>query len=206
MKEFKFVMNEYENVCYVFVDVNQSPVDTIHLIETEGRITGNMVKQWTPQSVITKNMFGFGSNLDTIKEEYNLHYDKVLDRINFGHLLKLPDLVGGYILDINCNNISKVDAMTHNDRFGIVKTHDQVKGMAAFCTLSQILPVFNEGWEPDWDKTTIKHCIHTVEGELVTFTTFECRRLLAFKTEEKARLFLKEKIDLINDLRKAMII
>jgi hypothetical protein len=69
--------------------------------------------------------------------------------------------------------------------------------MAAFCEVSQILPVFNEGWEPDWDRTTIKHCIQTVGGELVTFATFECRRLLAFKTEEKAQLFLKEKIDLI---------
>jgi hypothetical protein len=38
-----------------------------------------------------------------------------------------------------------------------------------------------------------------VEGRLVIFTTFECRRLLAFKTDEKAQLFLKEKIDLINN-------
>jgi hypothetical protein len=54
--------------------------------------------------------------------------------------------------------------------------------------------------------TTIKHCIQTVEGELVTFATFECRRLLAFKTEEKAKLFLKEKIDLINDLRQCYVL
>ena len=209
MKEFKFVTNEYENVCYVFVDVNKPPIDTIHLIETKGRITGNMVKQWTPQSVITKSMFGFGSNLDTIKEEYNLHYDKVLERIKFGHLLKLPDLVGGYILDINCNNISKVDAMIHTDRFGIVKTHDQAKGMAAFCTISQILPIFNEGWEPDWSTTedTIKQCIRTFEdGSIHVYGTFDYRSFLAFETEEKANLFLKEKIDLITDLSKAGII
>jgi hypothetical protein len=31
MKEFKFIMNEYENVCYVFVDVNMPPVDTLHV-------------------------------------------------------------------------------------------------------------------------------------------------------------------------------
>jgi hypothetical protein len=122
------------------------------------------------------------------KEEYNLHYDKVLDRINFGHLLKLPDLVGGYILDINCNNISKVDAMTHNDRFGIVKTHDQVKGMAAFCTLSQILPVFNEGWEPDWTDGTPKSCIETVGGDIHTAFYFNYANFLAFETQEKAKL------------------
>jgi hypothetical protein len=44
--------------------VNTPPIDTIHLIETKGQITGNMIKQWTPQSFITKSMFGFGSNLD----------------------------------------------------------------------------------------------------------------------------------------------
>jgi hypothetical protein len=42
--------------------------------------------------------------------------------------------------------------------------------------------------------------------KLVTFATFECRRFLAFETEKKAKLFLKEKIDLINDLRKAIMI
>jgi hypothetical protein len=40
---------------------------------------------------------------------------------------------------------------------------NQVKGMAAFCTLSQILPIFNEGWEPNWDEETIKYRIRTYE-------------------------------------------
>jgi hypothetical protein len=206
MKEFKFVMNEYENVCYVFVDVNMPPIDTLHLIETKGRITGNMVKQWTPQSVITKNMFGFGSNLDMIKEDYNLHYDEVLDRIDFGHLLKFPDLVGGFILDINCNKISEIGAMIHDDRFGIVKTHDQAKGMAAFCTLSQILPIYNEGWEPQHSYETMKWCIQTSDHGINIYRTYLYNALLTFKTEEKAELFLKEKIDLITDLSKAGII
>jgi hypothetical protein len=33
MKEFKFVLNEYKNVCYVYVDVNKPPVDTMYLTQ-----------------------------------------------------------------------------------------------------------------------------------------------------------------------------
>jgi hypothetical protein len=50
MKEFKFVINEYKNVCYVFVDVNMPPVDTLHLIENKCQVTGNSIKEWMPQS------------------------------------------------------------------------------------------------------------------------------------------------------------
>jgi hypothetical protein len=38
------------------------------------------------------------------------------------------------------------------------------------------------------------------------YGTFDFRSFLAFETEEKAMLFLKEKIDLITDLSKAGII
>jgi hypothetical protein len=33
--------------------------------------------------------------------------------------------------------------------------------MVAFCELSQILPIFNEGWNPDWSKNYEKWCIKT---------------------------------------------
>jgi hypothetical protein len=39
--KFKFIMNEYKNVCYVFVDVNMPPVDTLHLIESKCQVTGD---------------------------------------------------------------------------------------------------------------------------------------------------------------------
>jgi hypothetical protein len=51
MKEFKFVMNEYKNVCYVFVDVNMPPVDTLHLIENKCQVTGNSIKEWILESL-----------------------------------------------------------------------------------------------------------------------------------------------------------
>jgi hypothetical protein len=33
----------------------------------------------------------------------------------------------------------------------VTYTHDQAKGNAALCELSHILPVYNEGWKPEWE-------------------------------------------------------
>jgi hypothetical protein len=59
--------------------------------------------------------------------------------------------------------IAITDLRTDEDRFGIVNTLEQARGMVAFCELSHILPVFNEGWEPNWNEETIKHGIRTFE-------------------------------------------
>jgi hypothetical protein len=40
-------------VCYVFVDVNMPPVDTLHLIESKGQVTGDSIKKWMPQLYLT---------------------------------------------------------------------------------------------------------------------------------------------------------
>ena len=212
MKEFKFVMNEYENVCYVFVDVNMPPVDTLHLIENKGRVTGDLIKKWIPQSITVKSMLGYGPNLDMLKESYNEHYDTIKDELNESYLkslLKLPEKITGFYLHSGLNEISKVGQASNENRFGVVYSNEQAKGIAAYCELSQILPVFNEGWKPDWSTTedTIKQCIRTFEnGAIQVYGTFDFRSFLAFETEEKAMLFLKEKIDLITDLSKAGII
>jgi hypothetical protein len=87
-----------------------------------------------------------------------------------------------------------------------VYSEEQAKGMAAFCEASQILPIYNEGWEPDWSTTDDKWFIQTINNKLKVYCTFEFHRFLVFETEEKARLFLKEKIDLITNLSKAGII
>ena len=208
MEKFKFIMNEYKNVCYVFVDVNMPPVDTLHLIESKGRVTGNLIKKWVPQLTITKSMLGYyNTNLDKVKELYNTYYDTIVDELNESYikdLLKLPDSISGYYLDHHCNEIAITDLRTDEDRFGIVNTLEQARGMVAFCELSHILPVFNEGWEPNWNEETIKHGIRTFEdGAIQTYGTFGYPAFLAFETEEKAELFLKEKIDLITDLSKA---
>ena len=209
MKEFKFVNNEYKNVCYVFVDVNMPPVDTLHLIENKCQVTGNSIKEWMPQLYITKELLGFGSNLDMLKEHYNEHYETVVDELNKFYkkrLLELPEKLDGFYLDHDSKRILRAETRVEDYRFGVANTLEQAKGMAAFCTLSQILPAFNEGWESDFGDGKMKWCIKTAEGKVKVVAYYICSHFLAFETEEKAKLFLKEKIDLITVLSKAKII
>jgi hypothetical protein len=42
----------------------------------------------------------------------------------------------------------------------------------------------------------MKWCIKTAEGKVKVVAYYICSHFLAFETEEKAKLFLKEKIDL----------
>jgi hypothetical protein len=58
----------YNSHLTLFVDVNMPPVDTIHLIETEGLVTGNLIKKWVPQSITNKSMLGYyNTNIDKVK-------------------------------------------------------------------------------------------------------------------------------------------
>jgi hypothetical protein len=162
-----------------------------------------------PQLYITKELLGFGSNLDMLKEHYNEHYDTVVDELNKFYkkrLLELPEKVDGFYLDHDLNKITKVARVAHDERFGVAYSEEQAKGMAAFCELSQILPIFNEGWNPDWSKNYEKWCIKTTNLGINVTGYNHIPHFLAFKTKEKAELFLKEKIDLITDLSKAKII
>jgi hypothetical protein len=42
------------------------------------------------------------------------------------------------------------------ERFGVAYSEEQAKGIQAFCELSQILPIFNEGWESDFGDGKMK--------------------------------------------------
>jgi hypothetical protein len=154
-------------------------------------------------------MLGCSTNLDILKERYNEHYDTLVDELNKSYLkrlMNLPDSITGFYLHSGLNEISKVGRASHDNRFGVVYSEKQAKGMVAYCELSQILPVFNEGWEPQHSYETMKWCIQTSDHGINIYSTYLYNALLTFKTEEKAELFLKERIDLITDLSKAGII
>ena len=207
MKEFKFITNEYKSVCYVFIDVNRPPIDTLILLDRKDDKHG-CVSVWMSCRDAMQTMMSIRTNeLDNVKEFYNQNYEEIYEEVCPKYLLELPDIISGYYLDHNCNEIAITDLRTDEDRFGIANTLEQARGMTAFCELSHILPVFNGGWEPNWDEETIKHRIRTYEdGAIQVCCTFGYPAFLAFETEEKAKLFLKEKIDLITDLSKAGII
>jgi hypothetical protein len=57
-------------------------------------------------------------------------------------LLELPEKLDGFYLDHDSKRILRAETRVEDYRFGVANTLEQAKGMAAFCTLSQILPAF----------------------------------------------------------------
>ena len=207
MEKFKFVMNEYKNTCYVFMGLEQDPVDTLSLVETEDDENGGVKRGWMPQSYSVQNLLcKLTEDLDAVKEFYNENYEEICENLFSKGLFEFPEVINGFCLDQDSNRIIKVGGLTKYDRFGIVKTHKQAKGIQAFCELSQILSIFNEGWEPDWNDLNHKWSIRTTDSGIKILHHFTTPVFLSFETKEKAELFLKGKINLITDLSNARII
>jgi glutamate formiminotransferase len=49
-------------------------------------------------------------------------------------------------------------------RAGVAYSGEQAKGIAAFCELSHILPIFNEGWESDFGDGKMNYIGRTIAG------------------------------------------
>ena len=59
---------------------------------------------------------------------------------------------------------------------------------------------YNEGWQPDWNDTSLKHIIYMkVEGgwNFLIDSRSKYPRVLHFKSEEKAKKFIKEQKELL---------
>jgi hypothetical protein len=204
-------MNEYKNVCYVYVDVNKPPIDTMyltqHLERNKPHEAGEIKSGWTPQCFQIKNILNFRTaSIEKMKNFYNEFYDEIYDTFFPKDLLKFPEVISGYYVSNIVGGIMVSGEVREKYRVGVAYSGEQAKGIQAFCELSQILPIFNEGWESDFGDGKMKWCIKTAEGKVKVVAYYICSHFLAFETEEKAKLFLKEKIDLITDLSKAKII
>jgi hypothetical protein len=207
MEKFKFEMNGYKNICYVFRDLEQEPIDTLSLIETKNDDTVNLEKGWIPQSYFVQRLLcDFKEDLDAVKEFYNDNYDEICENLFPEDLLKLPEVISGYYVSNISGGIMPFSEAGGKYRVGVAYSDKQAKGVAAFCELSQILPIFNEGWEPDWNKNYEKWCIKTTSLGINVTGYNHIPHFLSFETKEKAELFLKGKINLITDLSNARII
>ena len=206
-KEFKFKMNEYKDVIHVFIDSREKPVDSIHFMEHNDRGQDTMVSGWIPQNCDVDNMLcRLSSTTDEIKEFYNNNYDKICDVVYPEELLKQAIKINGFYLDSVSNDIRIKNKAMYDDRFGIVHTHDQATGVVAFCYATHILARVNQGWEPDWTAPNSKWCVQSVKCKIVVKRVFYTSCFLAFETEKKAELFLKEYKQLIVNLSNAGII
>lgn len=56
---------------------------------------------------------------------------------------------------------------------------------------------YNEGWQPNYKNKETKYTIYTWSGLLTDGETFDCNRILCFKTEEIRDKFLEEQRELL---------
>lgn len=110
--------------------------------------------------------------------------------------------IKGYWVD-NDSEISKVlNAPFDKGNKNVFKTKEQAQASIALAQLSQLMAVYNRGWEPDWTtpnelKTTI---VFSNEEIFIDTRTYN-RVFLAFKEEGIAVEFLKNFRDLIEQAK-----
>ena len=82
----------------------------------------------------------------------------------------------------------------------IFKYQEQAESMIAYAQLTQLmaLPCFNGDWKPKWTNVELKYFIYSDGEKLVIGNCYSYHKFLAFRSREKAEIFLELYKDLIN--------
>lgn len=133
-----------------------------------------------------------------MKVEIEIPDGHEIDQITFKPIVKpLPktweelETVKGFYID----EYRDVEAYLGNPpslhNKNIFATKEQAEASIALAQLSQLIRVYNNGWEPDWgDKTEKKHAIYFHFDLLQIATIYNSRNFLTFKTTKLAEHFL----------------
>ena len=80
------------------------------------------------------------------------------------------------------------------------KYQEQTESMVAYAQLTQLmaLPCFNGDWKPKWTNVELKYFIYSDGEKLVIGNCYSYHKFLAFRSREKAEIFLELYKDLIN--------
>jgi len=85
-------------------------------------------------------------------------------------------------------------------RRGRFATEKQAKSALAAAQLSQLMAVYNDGWEQDWSQSTVlKNVIYRRRNTIAADKFYENYEFLAFKTAELRDEFLKNFEPLIKE-------
>lgn len=99
--------------------------------------------------------------------------------------------LGGDIVHIQDTQASRKSAM-------LFKNRDQAKAVMALGMLSQLMPVWNEGWEPNWkDDSQEKFAIVFLNEKPQLLCIYRSKQFVCFKTKKIAKEFLNEFVDVI---------
>lgn len=81
----------------------------------------------------------------------------------------------------------------------VFNTEKQALSTLAKAQLSQLMAVYNEGWEVNWEDGSTKYCIERYENELKYSEFMYTYQFLAFKSKELANEFLTNFEQLIKE-------
>jgi uncharacterized protein (TIGR02145 family) len=126
------------------------------------------------------------------KSEYPKSWEEAFEgkTINGYYITAALSQIQNYSLS---KNIGKYNA-------NVFKYQEQAESALAYAQLTQLmaLPCFNGDWKPKWNNVELKYFIHSDGEKLVIGNCYSHHKFLAFRSREKAEIFLEFYKDLIN--------
>lgn len=111
-------------------------------------------------------------------------------------------IIRGYYITAACSQIQNYSLSKNSGKYNInvFKYQEQAESALAYAQLTQLmaLPCFNGDWKPSWDNKYLKYCILCEKQKLTVNPSYTHKQFLAFKSEEKAKIFLDLYKDLID--------
>lgn len=104
--------------------------------------------------------------------------------------------IKGWFIDID-SNIEAYGGRAVDDNKNIFRDTKYVKSALALAQISQLLPYYDSN--VDWNRSAVKHCIMRKGNEIIIDTWQSSYHLLAFKSREEAKRFLKYNEQLVKD-------
>ena len=98
---------------------------------------------------------------------------KLANNTTGGYVIKLPELLN-----------------SSYEQYSIFKTEKQVQSALAMAQLSQLMAVYNDGWEPNWGDTNYKWSLDRDRNKIVSILSSHEYKLLTFKEVEIRDEFL----------------
>jgi hypothetical protein len=104
--------------------------------------------------------------------------------------------IEGYYTGANCC-IGFAGCNTYKENKNTFATKEQAEASIALAQLSQLIKVYNDGWEPDWTDDEFKFCIYFIRNSITSQSLQNIKVFLSFKDAEIRDLFLENFRELI---------
>ena len=115
------------------------------------------------------------------------------------------DGVGGYFITEGSSAKKLLKSWPYSCNKNVFATKEQAEASLALAQLSQLLPYYRDGWEPDWnDDLSAKWCVLLRQNVFIVDYAYAINTFLSFPTEKLAKDFLDNFRDLIEQAKPLM--